>query len=163
MVKNISLVVEQAVKNYGGVAALSDGNLSVKSGEVLALLGANGSGKSTLSKIITGLVSPNKGRMTIDGQAVAFNTPSEARKAGISAVYQELSLIPDLSVSENIWLAHEPLRMGLVNRTEMHNRTQKLLDLFKGLYKANLEPDAPISGLTPDERQIVERPDRDPR
>ncbi|MCA0458397.1 MAG: sugar ABC transporter ATP-binding protein [Chloroflexi bacterium] len=156
MVKNITLVAEQAVKTYGGVTALSDGNLAVKSGEVLALLGANGSGKSTLSKIITGLISPNKGRVLVDGRPVSFNTPSEARKAGISAVYQELSLIPDLSVSENIWLGHEPLRFGMVNRGEMHKRTQALLDLFKGLYRPHLQPDAPISSLTPDERQIVE-------
>ncbi len=156
MARNVSLIVEHAVKTYGGVAALSDGNLSVKSGEVLALLGANGSGKSTLGKIITGLVTPNDGRMIVDGRTVVFNSPNEARKAGISAVYQELSLIPDLSVSENIWLTHEPMRMGFVNRREMHNRTQALLDLFKGLYKANLEPDAPVTSLTPDERQIVE-------
>jgi ribose transport system ATP-binding protein len=154
--KDISLNVEGAVKTYGGVVALADGNLTVRSGEVMALLGANGSGKSTLSKILTGVISPNSGRVLVDGKPVTFNAPDAARAAGISAVYQELSLVPDLTVAENIWLAHEPLRAGLVNRGEMKVRTQKLLDLFGGMYRPVLEPNAPISVLTPDERQIVE-------
>ncbi len=154
--KKITLTIEQAVKTYGGVAALSDGNLAVQSGEVVALLGANGSGKSTLSKIITGVVSPNSGKLSINGSSVSFSSPSEARRVGISAVYQELSLIPALTVAENIWLAHEPLRNGLVNRREMQAQTRALLDLFRGLYRPHLDPDAPISILTPDERQIIE-------
>ncbi len=154
--KAFTLHAEQVVKTYGGVVALADGNLTVQSGEVMALLGANGSGKSTLSKILTGVISPNKGRVLIDGKAVTFGAPDDARRIGISAVYQELSLIPDLTVAENIWLAHEPLRAGFVNRREMRNRTQSLLDLFKGMVKPNLTPDVTIAGLTPDERQIVE-------
>jgi ribose transport system ATP-binding protein len=154
--KDISLHVEHAVKTYGGVVALADGNLNVTSGQVTALLGANGSGKSTLSKILTGVITPNSGKILLDGKPAAFNTPDTARRAGISAVYQELSLIPDLTVSENIWLGHEPLRAGFVNRAEMRKRTQTLLDLFKGMYRPHLQPDATIDALTPDERQIVE-------
>ncbi len=154
--KNISVKVEQAVKRYGGVVALADGNLSVQSGEVMALLGANGSGKSTLSKILTGVIAPNSGHIMVDGKQVSFNAPDAARRMGISAVYQELSLIPDLTVSENIWLVHEPLRAGFVNRREMRARTQALLDLFSGMCRPHLEPDALINILTPDERQIVE-------
>jgi len=154
--KDISLQVEQTVKTYGGVVALADGNLSVRSGQVTALLGANGSGKSTLSKILTGVIAPNSGRILIDGKPASFNAPDQARRAGISAVYQELSLIPDLTVAENIWLGHEPLRAGFVHRAEMRARTRKLLALFGGLVKPNLQPDAAIDSLTPDERQIVE-------
>jgi ribose transport system ATP-binding protein len=154
--KQIALTIEHAVKTYGGVTALADGNLTVQSGEVVALLGANGSGKSTLSKILTGVVSPNSGRVAINGTDVAFASPSEARAGGISAVYQELSLIPDLTVAENIWLAHEPLRAGLLNRRAMRAQTRDLLDLFAGCAKADLQPDTPISALPPDERQIVE-------
>jgi ribose transport system ATP-binding protein len=154
--KRISLTVEHAVKTYGGVTALADGNLTVQSGEVMALLGANGSGKSTLSKILTGVITPNSGRVSIDGRAVSFASPTEARRAQISAVYQELSLIPDLTVAENIWLAHEPLRGGFVQRRAMAARTRDLLALFAGMVKPNLQPDAPIHTLTPDERQIVE-------
>lgn len=153
---NISLVVEGAVKRYGGVVALADGNLTVESGEVVALLGANGSGKSTLSKIITGVVAPTSGEMRVDGQPVRFNTPGAARRFGISAVYQELSLIPDLTVTENIWLTHEPSSVGFLNYREMRARTLDLLALFEGTYKGSLQPDAPINSLSPDERQIIE-------
>ncbi|MBW4436720.1 MAG: sugar ABC transporter ATP-binding protein [Pleurocapsa minor GSE-CHR-MK-17-07R] len=150
------LTVEKAVKTYGGVTALADGNLDVQAGTVTALLGANGSGKSTLSKILTGVVSPNSGSITLNGAPMRFASPQAARQAGISAVYQELSLIPDLTVAENIWLAHEPLKNGFVSRTLMRQRTQSLLDLFAGLYNRHLTPDALITDLTPDERQLVE-------
>lgn len=156
MTIQITLSAEHVMKNYGGVIALADGNLAVQSGEVVALLGANGSGKSTLSKIITGVVSPTGGHVMIDSHEVRFASPQAARRAGISAVYQELSLIPDLSVSENIWLTHEPLRLGTVNRREMTMRTRKLLELFAETIKPTLEPDAPIHSLSPDEKQIVE-------
>src|SRR5215207_641220 len=102
---NITFSAKNVTKRYGGVVALADGNLSVRSGEVLALMGANGSGKSTLSKIITGVVAPDDGQLLLDGQPIRFSSPQMARAHGIAAVYQELSLIPDLTVAENIWLA----------------------------------------------------------
>lgn len=152
----IELVVQRAVKRYGGVVALADGNLEVRSGEVLALLGANGSGKSTLAKILTGVVAPHEGELRVDGRLVSFANPHAARAAGISAVYQELSLVPDLTVAENIWLTHEPLRAGMLDRQAMHQRTADLLALFAGTVKSTLTPDTPITELPPDERQIVE-------
>jgi ribose transport system ATP-binding protein len=152
----IELTVRHAVKRYGGVTALADGNLEARSGEVLALLGANGSGKSTLAKIITGVIAPNEGELHVDGQPVRFATPHAARKIGISAVYQELSLVPDLTVAENIWLTHEPLRFGTLDRGEMARRTAALIGLFAGTFKSHLQPDTPITTLSPDEKQIVE-------
>lgn len=153
----LSLSAQHVVKRYGGVVALADGNLDVHAGDVVALLGANGSGKSTLSKIITGVVAPNEGQLLLDGQPVTFNSPLAAKRAGITAVYQELSLIPDMTVAENIWLTHEPLRFGVrINRREMRDRTQTLLDLFKGTVSPRLTPTATINRLPPDERQIVE-------
>lgn len=136
--------------------ALSDGNLDAHSGEVVALLGANGSGKSTLAKIITGVVAPNEGELRIDGQPVRFPSPHAARAAGISAVYQELSLVPDLTVAENIWLTHEPLRAGTLDRKAMQRRTGDLLGLFAGTVRPGLTPDTAIHALPPDEKQIVE-------
>ena len=104
----VSLSARNVTKRYGGVVALSNGNLDVQSGEVVALLGANGSGKSTLSKVITGVIAPNEGQLHLDGNAITFSSPQAAKKVGITAVYQELSLIPDMTVAENIWLTHEP-------------------------------------------------------
>jgi len=153
----VSLSARNVVKRYGGVVALSDGNLDVQSGEVVAFIGANGSGKSTLSKIVTGVVEPDEGHVLLDGKEVSFGSPQDAKRAGIAAVYQELSLIPDMTVAENIWLSNEPLSWRLrVNRREIQKRTQSLLDLFSGTYREALQPDVPVSALPPDERQIIE-------
>jgi ribose transport system ATP-binding protein len=153
----VSLSTRNVVKRYGGVVALADGNLEVESGEVVAFLGANGSGKSTLSKIITGVVAPDEGRLLLDGQEVRFSSPQAAKKLGITAVYQELSLVPDMTVAENIWLGHEPRQGGVwVNSRDIQKRTQELLHLFAGTHHASLQPDAPVATLPPDEQQIVE-------
>lgn len=153
---DISLAARRIVKRFGGVTALADASLDVHSGEVLALMGANGSGKSTLSKVINGVVAPDDGAIMLDGQQVHFDQPNAARRRGIAAVYQELSLVPGLTVAENIWLAHEPLRWGAVRRHARRQRTQQLLDLFKGAMGPALAPDTPVAALPPDERQIVE-------
>jgi ribose transport system ATP-binding protein len=152
----LSLSARNIVKRYGGVVALADGTLDVQSGEVVALLGANGSGKSTLSKIITGVVAPNAGQLLLDGQPVTFSSPQIAKRHGIAAVYQELSLVPDMTVAENIWLTHEPLWLGFVNRRQMRANTQTLLDLFAGTTQASLTPNTSVAALPPDEKQIVE-------
>jgi ribose transport system ATP-binding protein len=143
-------------KSYGAVRALSDGNLEIRSGEVVALLGANGSGKSTLGKIITGITRPDAGVLLLDGRPVTFRSPQEARRKGVTAVYQELSLVPDLSVAENIWLGHEPLRLGGLDRRVMRQRTEGLLQLFSGVLSVPVTPDLPVRDLPPSERQIVE-------
>lgn len=154
---HVSLSAQNIVKHYGAVVALSDGNLEIESGQVVALLGANGSGKSTLSKVITGVVVPNGGQLLLDNQVVNFPSPQAAKKAGISAVYQELSLIPDMTVAENIWLTHEPLWFNFISkRGESRARTRDLIALFDGTVSASLEPDTPVNALPPDERQIVE-------
>ncbi len=152
----ISLQAQGVQKRYGGVVALADGNLEVQGGEVVALLGANGSGKSTLSKIITGVVAPNEGQLLLDGRPVLFASPQAAKRRGITAVYQELSLIPDMTVAENIWLGNEPRRLFWVNQREMRQRTRTLLDLFAGVTRPSLTPDSMVLDLPPDERQIVE-------
>lgn len=145
------------IKRYGGVTALADGAIDVASGDVVALMGANGSGKSTLSKIITGVVAADGGQLLLDGQSVRFGSPQGARRQGIAAVYQELSLVPDLTVAENIWLTHEPIgRDGRIRQRELATRTTELIGLFAGTVRASLRPDAPVRALPPDERQIVE-------
>jgi ribose transport system ATP-binding protein len=149
------LSARSMTKNYGAVQALTEGNLEVSSGEVVALLGANGSGKSTLSKIITGVVSPTQGELKVQGLPVSFASPYAAKKQGITAVYQELSLVPDMTVAENIFLGHEPSGLG-IKRTEMNRRAKDLLELFSGTLSPDVTPDTPVSELSPSERQIVE-------
>jgi ribose transport system ATP-binding protein len=152
----VSLSARHLVKRYGGVTALADGSLDVQSGEVLALMGANGSGKSTLGKIVTGAVVPDSGTVLLDGEEVRFSSPQAARKAGISAVYQELSLVPDMTVAENVWLANEPVALGRVRKRERKERTARLLSLFEDALGSSVGPDSLVSDLSPSDRQIVE-------
>lgn len=152
-----SLSARNIVKHYGGVVALSDGNLEVRAREVVALIGANGSGKSTMSKVINGVVVLDGGQLLLDDKPVNFPSPQAAKKMGIATVFQELSLIPQMTVAENIWLTREPLnQFGAVDRKTVHGRTENLLALFEGTYKTDLRPDAPVGSLPPDEKQIIE-------
>lgn len=152
-----SLSARNIVKHYGGVVALSDGNLDVRAREVVALVGANGSGKSTMSKVINGVVVLDGGQLLLDGQPVHFSSPQAAKNAGISTVFQELSLIPQMTVAENIWLTREPLTsFGVVDRKAVKTRTEELLALFAGTYKTDLHHDSPVTALPPDEKQIIE-------
>jgi len=154
---SVSLSARNIVKRYGGVVALSDGNLDVHSGEVVALIGANGSGKSTMSKVINGVVVLDGGQLLLDGKPVRFSSPQAARKMGIATVFQELSLVPKMTVSDNIWLTREPLKPnGMIDRKVMREKTEALLDLFSGTFKADLRPETLVSDLHPDEKQIVE-------
>ncbi len=153
----VSLSAQNIVKRYGGVVALSDGNLDVHAGEVVALIGANGSGKSTMSKIINGVVVLDGGQLLLDGKPVQFSSPQAAKKLGIATVFQELSLIPQMTVAENIWLTREPIQpSGMVDEKKVWSLTASLLDLFKGTFKTELTPDALVGSLPPDEKQIIE-------
>ena len=152
-----SLSARNIVKRYGGVVALSDGNLDVRTGEVVALIGANGSGKSTMSKVINGVVVLDGGQLLLDDKPIHFSSPQAAKNMRIATVFQELSLIPHMTVAENIWLAREPLTaIGTVNRKAIKEKTQELLALFQGTYKTDLHPDDPVAALPPDEKQIIE-------
>ena len=152
-----SLSARNIVKRYGGVVALSDGNLDVNAHEVVALVGANGSGKSTMSKVINGVVVLDGGQLLLDGRPVHFASPQAAKNAGITTVFQELSLIPQMTVAENIWLTREPLNaLGMVDRKVVRERTEELLALFEGTFDTRLHPDARVALLPPDEKQIIE-------
>lgn len=154
---DICLKTEQIKKRFGGVHAVRDGSIDIRSGEVLALVGSNGSGKSTLVKIITGVLSPDDGIITFHDDLVQYNHPMAAQKAGIMAVYQELSLVPSLTVAQNIWLANEPItKSGFVDDKQMIDKTYELLKLFEGTYQPSLHPEAFVHTLPPDEKQIVE-------
>ena len=96
------LIVEAAVKRYGATVALDGADFGAASGEVHGLLGENGAGKSTLIKILSGAVSPDSGRIELFGREVRFRRPIDAQRAGVRTVFQELSLVPDLTVAENL-------------------------------------------------------------
>src|SRR5262245_14616117 len=102
-------------KRYGGVKALEKAELTVHAGRVHAILGENGAGKSTLIKIMSGVVQPDEGSMSLEGSRVQFARPAAAQAAGIACIFQELSLIPDLSVADNIAISDPPRRFGLID------------------------------------------------
>jgi ribose transport system ATP-binding protein len=154
---SVSLSAQHIVKHYGGVVALSDGNLDVQSGEIVALIGANGSGKSTMSKVINGVVVLDGGQLLLDDKPIQFSSPQAAKDMGIATVFQELSLIPQMTVADNIWLTREPKKsLGIVNNQAVNRKTEELLSLFEGTYKTALSPEVSVANLPPDERQIIE-------
>jgi ribose transport system ATP-binding protein len=114
-------------KRYGGVRALSGVDFSCRAGSIHAVLGENGAGKSTLIKIISGVVQPDEGTITLDGRVVKFADPQAANTAGVVCVFQELSLLPDLSVADNIGITRPPRRFGLINRRAQRRRAEELL------------------------------------
>ncbi|WP_332711726.1 sugar ABC transporter ATP-binding protein [Pelagibacterium mangrovi] len=152
----VALQARNVVKHFGAVKALVDGQLSVREGEIHALMGANGCGKSTLSKIIAGAVSRTSGEIVFEGEPADFASPRDAEHKGIALFYQELSLIPQLSVADNIFLGHEPQNNGFVDRKALRDKSAALIKLFEGVAGTGLDPDAIVADLPPDQRQIVE-------
>jgi len=141
-------------KNFPGVKALDDVHFSLRRGEVHALVGENGAGKSTLMMVLGGIYQPDRGELFINGKKVQFNNPRESIKSGIGIVFQELSLVPQLSVAENIFYNRQPInRMGLVNKKLLNQKTQEMLDLFD--VKA-FGPGDPVHKLSLANQQVVE-------
>jgi ribose transport system ATP-binding protein len=112
------LLIKKVSKEFPGVLALNEVNLTLTGGTVHALLGENGAGKSTLIKIITGVYVADSGSMKVNGQEKSFNNPIESTEAGIAVVHQERNLIPEFSVEENITLHNPPLKFGIIDRAE---------------------------------------------
>lgn len=124
----IALRIAGVSKSYPGVQALQDINLDFRSGCIHALAGQNGAGKSTLVKILSGAEQPDGGQIFLDGQPVSFETPQDAQAAGIQTIYQELSLVPQLSVAENVCLGAIPRSsMGAVNWAAMRAEAREAL------------------------------------
>jgi ribose transport system ATP-binding protein len=141
-------------KRYGGIVALSEAEFTARAGEVHALLGENGAGKSTFIQILSGAIRHDGGSIIVDGKDFRPANPDEARERGIAAVFQELSLVPDLTVEENIWFRHEPMTpWRTVDRASMRQQTQELLDRYAF---PRLRPNQELRRLTLAERQIVE-------
>src|SRR5678815_4983833 len=108
-------------KKFPGVIALRDVAFELRAGEIHALCGENGAGKSTLIKLLSG-IHPHgsyEGELEVNGRPAAFRSTADAERAGISVIYQELALVPRMTVAENIFLGHEPRRWGLIDWTRM--------------------------------------------
>ena len=147
------LALEEIQKRFGGVQALSGGNLSVAAGEAHLLLGENGAGKSTLMKIVAGMHQRDGGRMLWQGREVHLKTPADAAAIGIAMVHQESLLAPHLTVAENIFLGREPRRpLGWVNRGEMLARAARLIEE----HHFPLHPEWRVEKLSPAAKQLVE-------
>src|SRR5688572_9154156 len=114
-------------KDYSGVRVLSGAGLRLFAGEVHALMGQNGAGKSTLIKVLTGVHGADAGSIVLNGAAIAPASPQEAQKLGISTVYQEVNLCPNLSVAENIFAGRYPRRAWRIDWAQMHTRSRELL------------------------------------
>jgi ribose transport system ATP-binding protein len=143
------------VKRYPGVIANDRVSLAILPGQIHGLLGENGCGKSTLIKILSGVEQPSSGEILKDGRPIRLNSPVEARRAGIATVFQEFSLVPDLSVAENIFLGRAfTTRFGLLDRSRIYRESVRILDLL-GL-GGEVDPRAPVRAISVAQQQLVE-------
>jgi ribose transport system ATP-binding protein len=145
--------LENVSKRYGGVHALRDVDFACSRGSIHAVLGENGAGKSTLMKIMAGVVQPDEGRMTLDGRPVTFPDPAAASRAGIVCIFQELSLMPELTVADNITLPRPPRRFGLIDGRAQRRRSEELLSRVGC---EDISPSSRVADLPLSRRQMVE-------
>lgn len=145
------LSAKNICKDFGSVNVLENVNFELKSGEIHGLVGENGAGKSTLIKIISGVYKKTSGKIEIDGKEVLFQDPNEALEAGIAVIYQELSLIPQLSIGENIFLNQEPMKGSIIDWNKIRTESRKVLESIG----AHLNVELSSSSLSVAEKQMV--------
>jgi rhamnose transport system ATP-binding protein len=151
------LALDGISKTFPGVQALEDVRFSMRAGEVHALLGENGAGKSTLIKIISGVHRPDAGTIRIDGEAIELATPHEAQARGIATIYQELSLYPELTVAENIFMGHAPRkRVGPVSVVDWRTMQGRARELLASLDIRDMDVRRKVGTLNVGNRQRVE-------
>ena len=136
---------------FPGVKALDAVNFRMFPGEVHSLMGENGAGKSTLIKALTGVYPIDSGRIALDGQTLVISGPAQAQQAGISTVYQEINLLPNLSVAENILLGREPRRLGGIDWRAMRNRAAVILERLH----LEIDPASPLGSHSLAVQQLV--------
>jgi rhamnose transport system ATP-binding protein len=147
------LELSRIAKAFGAVVALTNGTLRLERGSIHALVGENGAGKSTLVKIVAGLYQRDAGELLLDGVSVDFTSTAQAKDAGIAVIYQEPTLFPDLSVTENIFMGRQPRgALGVIDRRAMK---AEALALFERL-GVRIDPDRPTLGLSIADQQIIE-------
>ena len=146
------LEVRGITKQYPGVRALGGVDFDVHAGEVHCLLGPNGAGKSTLIKCVSGVVAPTEGEILVNGEPLPTGEPSESLARGVATIYQELDLVPDLTVAESVFLGHEPRVGGFLNREKMGKDTRALLER---LDHGDIPPGTHVRDLRPAAQQVV--------
>jgi len=147
------LVAKNISKSFSGIKALDMVNLEIHMGKVNAIVGENGAGKSTLMKILSGVYSDYEGEILLYGKPVRFSNPREAQELGIAIIHQELSLIPQLTIAENIFLGREiTKKFGGLDQKKMNVQTKNLLDRLK----LDLNPNTPVYRLKVGQQQVVE-------
>ena len=140
-------------KSFGAVVALRSADLVLHPGSIHALVGENGAGKSTLVKIMAGLYHRDSGTFTLDGAPVDFRSTAEAKQAGIAVIYQEPTLFPDLSVTENVFMGRQPVgRFGMIDKAAMRSEVRSLMERLG----VSIHPDRPAEGLSIADQQIIE-------
>jgi len=139
-------------KRYPGVTALADMDFELLAGEVHVLFGENGAGKSTLISLLAGAGQPSEGRIAIDGRLVSFASVHDARLHGVRTVFQEFSLVPQLTVEENIFLGQEFRRGPFLDKTALHRNAREILDRLG----FDLDPQALVATLARADQQMVE-------
>ncbi|WP_022867260.1 sugar ABC transporter ATP-binding protein [Schaalia vaccimaxillae] len=145
--------LQHAVKKFGNFVAMANGCIELYAGEIHALAGENGAGKSTLVKVLAGIHQPNAGEFLVDGQPAVFKTPAESKAAGISVIYQEPTLFPDLSVAENIFIGRQPAKaLGMIDHAKMRADAQDLFDRLE----VDIDPAMSAEGLSIADQQILE-------
>lgn len=147
-----ALALSGLSKSFGHIQALRQIDLAVHPGEVLALLGDNGAGKSTLVKIVSGLFPPDTGAISVHGTPVHFATPSDAQRAGVATVYQDLALVEVLDVATNMFIGQVPTRRGFVDRRRMVRESEQFL---RSLDVTVASVRTPIGMLSGGQRQII--------
>lgn len=150
---NVVFEAKQISKLFPGVKALDGVDLTLRAGRLTALLGENGAGKSTLMKILAGVQPPDEGELLVQGEPVHFTSPRDAQDHGIAMIHQELSLVPDLTVAENIFLGREPLRFEtLIDYTELNCQATEWLKRLE----LDVSPTTPVRRLRVGQQQLVE-------
>lgn len=147
-----ALVCRDLVKSYAGVTVVKSVSLQVAAGEVLGLIGENGAGKSTLSSMMAGIVQPDSGTMTIDGEDYAPHSPHDALQSGVAIIHQEIRMVSSLSVAENIFLGRLPTSGGRVDTRRMHEEAAAALDVLG----VDLDPRRSVQGLSMAVQQGIE-------
>ena len=150
------LRLENITKNFGNVKVLKEINIEINTGEVVALIGDNGAGKSTLIKVITGVHSPNSGKLFFKEEEVKIKSVSQSRKMGIETVYQERALCDQQELYRNIFAGREITNMfGFINIKKQRKEAEKILRDYIGFTSEAITVDSPVSGLSGGEKQGV--------